>query len=836
MLRRGQNETSTNFEGGSVRPIHRYPMDARASGRGGPLLSSPPCESEVGMELAPGRSSWYQSSRFHTAIIVCLVGTLSYVVSELGGALVFRPQMLSPLWPGCVLLVSVLLLVPRRMWPILIAAGIAAFIFYDLRHDVPIRAIGWLIFADLVEVAIAALCLSYSFNGVPRLNSVRALATYSFFAVILAPAAGALVGALATRGSYWTNWTTSFLSEALGFLTLTPAILGWAGKRPAAVQKGRANYLEAAALLAALAFFGFLTFVALGRSSPPALVYSLLPFLLWAALRFGSTGVSTSMIVVALLAIWGVVHGRGPFTGPDPLDSVLSLQLFLLFATAPFMVLAVIVEERKRGEEELRESEAKFRSVFQDAGIGVAIVSPEGRFLAGNGAFSKFIGYTEEELIGRTVQSVTHPEDWPMFSQRLNQALATGASFQGVEKRCLHKNGQVLSGECSASLIRDIDGKPQYFVAEVLDTTVRKRAEQTLRESEERFRLVANKAPVLIWMSGTDKLCTFFNQCWLDFTGRSMDQELKNGWAAGVHPEDLARCLGIYSSAFDTRVDFEMEYRLRRFDGKYRWIVDYGVPRFESDGAFCGYIGSCVDITDRKLAAESLEELSGRLITAQDEERTRIARELHDDFSQRLALQGIGLAQVWKKMPESEVAERAKVQELLKGIQEISSDMHSLSHQLHSSKLEHVGLVPALMGLCEELSSRFKVQIKFSDHGLSSGIPKDVGLCLFRIAQEALGNVVKHSGAKEAHAELCGTRNEIRLRIVDAGFGFDPELRNENAGLGLVSMRERLRLIGGRLSVQSAPMRGTEILAEVPLSVSAGEPRVKLMTAGGIKS
>ncbi|MGB8442623.1 MAG: PAS domain S-box protein, partial [Candidatus Acidiferrales bacterium] len=561
-----------------------------------------------------------------------------------------------------------------------------------------------------------------------------------------------------------------------------------------------------------------------------------LPFLLWAALRFGSTGVSTSMIVIALVSIWGVVHGRGPFAGPEPLDNVLSLQLFLLLTTAPFMVLAVIVEERKQSEEELRGSEEKFRSVFRDAGIGMAIVSPEGRFIAGNEAFSKFVGYSEEELLGRTVQSITHPDDWPMFSQKLGQALATGTGFQGVEKRCLHKNGEVLCGECSASLIRDNHGKSQYFVAEVLDVTARKRAEQTLRESEERFRLVANKAPVLIWMSGTDKLCTFFNQCWLDFTGRSMEQELGDGWAAGVHPEDLARCLGIYSSAFDARVDFEMEYRLRRFDGKYRWIVDYGVPRFESDGVFCGYIGSCVDITDRKLAAESLEDLSGRLITAQDEERTRIARELHDDFSQRLALQGIGLAQLFKKIPEAEVEERAKVRELLKGIQEISSDMHSLSHQLHSSKLEHVGLAPALMGLCEELSSRFKIEIAFTDHLLSPKIPKDVGLCLFRIAQEALGNVVKHSGAKQARVELYSTRNEIRLRIVDAGFGFDPELRNEDAGLGLVSMRERLRLVGGRLSVQSAPMRGTEILAEVPPSASADEPHVKLMTAGGIKS
>ena len=347
-------------------------------------------------------------------------------------------------------------------------------------------------------------------------------------------------------GSYWTNWRTAFFSEALGFLTLVPAVLGWAGKRPAEVQKGRANYVEVSALLVALAFFGFLTFVAFGRSSPPALLYSLLPFLLWAALRFGSTGVSTSMIVIALLSIWGVVHGRGPFAGPEPVDNVLSLQLFLLLTTAPFMVLAVIVEERKQSEEELRESEEKFRSVFRDAGIGVAIVSPEGRFLAGNEAFSKFIGYTEAELLDKTVQSVTHADDWPMFSQKLDQALTTGASFQGVEKRCLHKNGQVLRGECSASLIRDIHGKPQYFVAEVLDVTARKRAEQTLRESEERFRLVANKAPVLIWMSGTDKLCTFFNQCWLDFTGRSMEQELGQGWAEAIHPEDLERCLGIY--------------------------------------------------------------------------------------------------------------------------------------------------------------------------------------------------------------------------------------------------------------------------------------------------
>jgi PAS domain S-box-containing protein len=366
----------------------------------------------------------------------------------------------------------------------------------------------------------------------------------------------------------------------------------------------------------------------------------------------------------------------------------------------------------------------------------------------------------------------------------------------------------------------------------VASNTELKRAEAVLRESEERFHLVADTAPVLVWMSGTDKLCTFFNKGWLDFTGRSMEQELGEGWASGVHPDDLEHCLGIYSAAFNARVDFEMEYRLRRFDGKYRWLVDCGVPRFESDRTFCGYIGICIDITERKLTEESLEKLSGRLITAQEEERTRIARELHDDFSQRLALQGIGLGQLWKKLPESDIEGRAKVQELVKTIQEMSSDMHSLSHQLHSSKLQHVGLGPAVMGLCEEISKKYEIQVEFTERGVSSEIPKDVALCLFRVAQEALGNMVKHSRAKQAQAELLGANNEIRLRIVDAGVGFDPALRSLDVGIGLVGMRERLRLVGGTLWVSSVPKQGTEIIARVPLSVSANQAQVRTQVAG----
>ncbi len=646
---------------------------------------------ETGPDFSARRTMSLNSS-FRTAILACVTVGLCYLASIIGGALAMGPQMLSPLWPSCALLVSILLLTPRRIWPILIASAFATFAFYDVQLGVPSRSIVWLLLADAVEVLVAAFCLSYAFDGAPRLDSVKALMKYSFFAVFLAPMAGAFVGAFATKEGYWTNLRISFFSEALAYLTVVPAILGWIGILPKLAQKSRAYYLEAAALAATLVLLGYLAFVVREDSNSPALLYSLAPVLLWAALRFGSAGVGTSMIVVACLSIRGALHGRGPFMGLAPLDRLLSLQLFLFVAAVPFMVLAAMVEERKRAEKGLRESEEKFRSVFNDASVGMAIVSLDGHFLASNQEFCQFIGYSEQELRGKSVQSITHSEDWPMFSERLFRALTDRAGFQRAEKRCLHKNGQVLCGECSASVICDSDGKPQFLIADVLDITERKRTE------------------------------------------------------------------------------------------------------------------------------EVLSSVSRRLIEAQEQERARIARELHDDLSQRMALLQIGISQFKQNLPSLSPQAKQELEKVAQTTREISSELRNLSHRLHPSKLDTLGLVASLEGFCREFSGQYNVQVKFVHHDAGRKIPKDLALCLFRIVQEALRNVAKHSGGTEAKVVLSGLEDRIDLSISDEGVGFEPASAKGNFGLGLISMQERLRLVGGHLLVESEPSHGTRIHVRVPLS------------------
>ncbi len=768
------------------------------------------------------RSPSIASPRFplHVLLLMLLVTPLSYLAAKLGGTLVLRPQMVWPLWPGCALLVALLLLVPRKSWFALMVAGFAGFILYDLQVGLTLRATALLILADAVEVLTAAFGASYTFDGTPRLNTVRRLARYSFFAVVLAPLAAAFVASVAFGESSWIRWRIGFFTEALALLTVTPAILSWVALIREWRRKSRAFYREGAALLAAVIFVGYYAFVASGHGTTPVLLYALLPFLLWSALRFGLTGISTSMVAVAFLAILGAVHGRGPFRGSEPLHDVLSLQLFLLFTATPFMVLAVLVEERKQAEVEVRESQNQLSAVVSSATDAIITVDEQLRIVLFNASAEQMFKCGAQARTGRSIERFIPKRFSDEIADRIGQFGESGLTNRGMAHPTKLWVEQAIGEEfpIEASISQsEVDGR-KLFTVIIRDISERRRAEQAIRESEERFRLVANTAPVLIWMSGPDKLCTYFNQPWLDFTGRSIEQELGNGWAESVHSEDLAECMSTYTKAFDQRKSFKMEYRLKRHDGEYRWVFDTGLPRFHADDSFVGYIGSCIDVTDRKLAEETLAGVSGRLIEAQEQERSRIGRELHDDIGQRLALLAVELQQIHRDLPDSPEI-RSRMGELHNQTLEIAADLQSLSHELHSARLQYLGVAPAIRSFCQEFGERQMVEIDFKTHDLPSPLSPDTSLCFFRVLQEALHNSAKHSGAHRCEVRLWSAAGEIHLTVADFGSGFDIETARKGRGLGLISMEERLKLLKGNLSIKSQHKGGTTIHASAPLTL-----------------
>jgi PAS domain S-box-containing protein len=467
------------------------------------------------------------------------------------------------------------------------------------------------------------------------------------------------------------------------------------------------------------------------------------------------------------------------------------------------------------------------QSLLDAAPDAMLVATRAGEIVAANLQAEKLFGCGREELIGRSVESLISSRPRPERSHHRQDFFGDPhlrPMGTGLDLFALRKNATEVPVEITLSPVTRQDGT--FVVTAIRDATDRRRAEgltmldavlRETRESEERFSLIADAAPALIWMSGTDMRRTYFNGPWLEFTGRSVDSELGNGWAEGVHPQESRSREDACMQASDRREEFKMEYRLRRYDGEYRWILDTGVPRFNQDGSFAGYVGIGIDVTDRKQAEEALASVSHKLIEAQEQERTRIARELHDDIGQRLAFLAIELEQLQQSSFNwSEV--RRRISELQKQTSQIATDVQLVSHELHSSRLDYLGLAPAMRGFCQEFGEQQRVEIDFKTHDLPNPMPPDISLCLFRVLQEALHNSAKHSGARRFKVRLWGASHEIHLTVSDSGAGFILEAARESQGLGLISMEERVKCVKGTFSIHSQPKRGTRIHACVPLT------------------
>ena len=435
---------------------------------------------------------------------------------------------------------------------------------------------------------------------------------------------------------------------------------------------------------------------------------------------------------------------------------VLLTQLMLIF-------LLLKQHERERSiKQHLRESESQLRDTQSTAQCGSWVWD-----LASKKAYWSDEMYSILGLIPGSVTpsgSLLGSGNDQHYAAKMKKVAETNQNYS-EEHRIVRPNGEKRIVVEAGQIKFDARQKPLFVVGTLLDVTELRRQEQVLGESEERFHALADAAPVMMWMSDVDKLCTSFNRGWLAFTGRRIEEEIGNGWADGVHPEDLQRCFKIFVEAFDARLSFSMEYRLRRHDGQYRWIRDDGSPRYLPDGTFAGYIGCCLDIHDRKALSLERIDLARRLMSAQEAERSRIARELHDGIGQEIALLGIQMQRASGSSSLEQGVPNLEIQQFSAKLTAIGVHVGRLSHQLHSSELEYLGLTVAVTKLCREFSEESPIRVTCNCSNIPTKLDNDVALTFLRLVQESLHNVAKHSGARSVQVDLRHARGNQSYRL-----------------------------------------------------------------------
>jgi PAS domain S-box-containing protein len=343
--------------------------------------------------------------------------------------------------------------------------------------------------------------------------------------------------------------------------------------------------------------------------------------------------------------------------------------------------------------------------------------------------------------------------------------------------------------------------------------------------AERRLRLLLDVAHIIPWEADfASSRFTYVGEQAAEILGYDIAEWFTpNFWSLHLHPDDRERAIRDAAKLAHQSERYELEYRMIAKDGRTVWFQSLvSVARVNGQPSIIR--GFTIDVSRSRQAEAALRDLSGRLINAQEEERSRVARELHDDLSQRMALLSIELEQLSDAMNGSAKLRR-RFESLQNQAQEISSDIHRLSYRLHPSKLDHLGLAAALKSLCEQINASGKLRVYLHQQSFAEMLPKDITLCLFRIAQETLRNAVKHSQASHVRVIVQKYEVEVRLAVIDDGCGFDMQSPSFTEGLGFVGMRERLRIVGGTLEIYSQLAQGTRINVAIPLGGETPAPK-----------
>ena len=608
------------------------------------------------------------------ALLVCLA---YYLGAKLGFALTLKPSPISTLWPPNSIVLAALLLTPTRWWGLILLGALPAHLAVQLPLGFPPALIlGWYI-TNCSEALVGAAIVRHLVKGPLRFDRSHGVGVFILGAAFVGTLvscfldAGIVILNHASPSGFWELWRTRLFANVLASLTLVPVIVSWC--REGFGDLGRAStarQLELALLTAGLLLASALVFNGeqAGFSTSPILPYVPLPFVLWAAVRAGARGTSTFLLIITGWAIWGAVHGRGPFLTSSPAENALAIQLFLIVFSIPLLMLAAVMEERRDIEVRSRENEERLNLTLSAAQVGTW----EWRIGENTGRWSE----RSKQILGLVLDpdvslgaflSAIVPEDRARVQTAILGALEDGKPYEcefrvtqsGSEPRWILAKGKTLF---------DGSGRPTRMLGVNVDITQQKNAEAlrqeevALRESEGRLRDMANAMPQIVWTATADGRLEYFNQRWHEMTGASNSVILDQSWLSMTHPEDQQKTRDAWLRSVATGEPCEVEHRLRVANtGEYRWHLARAHPVRDASGAIIRWYGSCTDIQDQKSVERELRDIQQQL-------ESRVAERTADMSAAVVAL-------------EAEIADRITAERALRSSEErFGKAFHSSPH------------------------------------------------------------------------------------------------------------------------------------------------------------
>jgi PAS domain S-box-containing protein len=569
------------------------------------------------------------------ALFVCVA---YYLGSRIGLALTFQPHPISTLWPPNAILLAGLLLAPQRHWWVILLGALPAHFAAELQGGVPTAMVFAWFLTNCTEALVGALAIRAFVPGTLRFDSFPHVVTFivlgaflgTFVSTFLDTALVKIIGW--GEGTYWDLWRVRFFSNTLATLTLVPVIVVWATSPIASLRRvPLRSHVEAALLTLGLLVVSYIAFGSYDGNwtGAPVFLYAPAPFLLWAALRFGPRGSSTALLLVVFVAIWGAIHGHGPFVVDTPAQSAFSVQIFLSTLAIGLLLLAALIRESERARDSLREKQEQLELALSAGQIGTwewdierssGSWSEATRSMFGRGPRTHPI--TAEMLI-----DMIHPADREAVAAGIRNSTAGGGPFE-LEYRVVRPDGAVRRVLGKGRVLSDKAGRPVTLIGVNVDVTELREAEdamrieEAVRRSEAHFHQLADTMPHMIWAARPDGTVDYCNQRWYEIAPATLLPMARDGWADHLHAEDRGTYLGAWHRSTTTGHSFEVECRfLFPERDQYRWQLARALPVRDLSGQIVRWYGTLTDIHDRKRAEQVLRD-AGAKLEEKVEERT----------------------------------------------------------------------------------------------------------------------------------------------------------------------------------------------------------------------